>query len=120
MTSALDDIPGDELGERLRIARESVKLTQAGAAAGIKVARTTLVAMEQGQRRIRIDELQQLAKLYKTSVNAILRHEAIFTDLAPKFRKRGHDNRRRVRIESLQGLNPYQIPHLGRNAGAGG
>ena len=87
MDSPIDRIAPAEVGERLRIAREAAKLTQADAASSISVARTTLVAMEQGLRRVRIDELQQLAKLYKSSVNALLRREAIFADLAPKFRK---------------------------------
>jgi Zn-dependent peptidase ImmA (M78 family)/DNA-binding XRE family transcriptional regulator len=80
-------ISPDELGERLRIARESARVTQADAAEAIKVARTTLVAMEQGQRRVRIDELQKLALFYNTSVNTLLRQEAVHVDLTPRFRK---------------------------------
>jgi Zn-dependent peptidase ImmA (M78 family)/transcriptional regulator with XRE-family HTH domain len=76
-----------EIGERLRIARESAKLTQAAAAEGIGVARTTLVAIEKGQRRMRIDELQKLATAYGTSANAILRQEAVHLDMVPRFRK---------------------------------
>lgn len=76
-----------EVGERLRIAREAAGISQANAAAAIDVARTTLVAIEQGQRRIRMGELQKLARLYSTSVNALLRQEAIQVDLAPRFRK---------------------------------
>lgn len=77
----------EEVGERLRIAREAANLTQAAASAEVKIARTTLVAIEQGRRRIRIDELQQLAKLYGTNVNSLLRREAVYVDLAPRFRK---------------------------------
>lgn len=76
-----------EVGERLRVAREGANFTQKDAAEAISVARTTLVAIEQGQRRVRMDELQHLAKLYRTSVNAILRREAVHVDLAPRFRK---------------------------------
>lgn len=76
-----------ELGERLRIAREAAKVTQAAAAAAANMARTTLVAIEHGQRKARIDELQTLAKLYGTSVNALLRREAVHVDLVPKYRK---------------------------------
>jgi Zn-dependent peptidase ImmA (M78 family)/DNA-binding XRE family transcriptional regulator len=76
-----------EVGERLRIAREAAGISQANAATAIDVARTTLVAIEQGQRRIRMGELQKLARLYNTSVNALLRQEAIQVDLAPRFRK---------------------------------
>jgi Zn-dependent peptidase ImmA (M78 family)/DNA-binding XRE family transcriptional regulator len=76
-----------EIGERLRFAREAVNVKQAEAAETIGVARTTIVAIEQGQRRARTNELQKLAKLYRTSVNAILRQEAIHVDLSPRFRK---------------------------------
>jgi Zn-dependent peptidase ImmA (M78 family)/DNA-binding XRE family transcriptional regulator len=83
----LEEVSPAEVGERLRIARESARISQANAAASIDVARTTLVAIEQGQRRVRMSELQQLARLYGTSVNALLRQEAIQVDLAPRFRK---------------------------------
>ncbi len=87
MNSLENHITQDELGERLRIAREAARATQADAAEAINVARTTLVAMEQGQRRVRIDELQKLALLYGVSVNEILRQEAVHVDLVPRFRK---------------------------------
>jgi len=83
----LEEMSPRDVGERLRIARESAKFTQADAASAIDVARTTLVAIEQGQRRVRINELQQLARAYGTSVNALLRQEAVHVDLAPRFRK---------------------------------
>jgi Zn-dependent peptidase ImmA (M78 family)/DNA-binding XRE family transcriptional regulator len=87
MSTPLDDIAPADVGERLRIAREALKITQADAAAAIEVARTTLVAIEQGQRKIRTQELQKLAQLYRTSVNALLRQEAVHVDLEPRFRK---------------------------------
>jgi transcriptional regulator with XRE-family HTH domain len=73
MTEQPDKLSDIEIGERLRIAREAKKLTQAAAANAIDVARTTLVAIEQGQRRVRMDEIQKLASAYGTSANAILR-----------------------------------------------
>ncbi|WPH18062.1 ImmA/IrrE family metallo-endopeptidase [Variovorax paradoxus] len=85
--SPLSQVPIAELGERLRLARESAGHTQKQAADAIGVARTTLVAIEQGQRRVKMDELQRLSKLYQTSVNAILRREAVHVDLVPRFRK---------------------------------
>ncbi|MFW1452589.1 helix-turn-helix domain-containing protein, partial [Vibrio parahaemolyticus] len=51
------------------------------------LSRTTLVAIEQGQRRVRIDELRKLASLYRMSINELMRQEAIHADLTPKFRK---------------------------------
>jgi Zn-dependent peptidase ImmA (M78 family)/DNA-binding XRE family transcriptional regulator len=83
----LEQLNPVDLGERLRIAREAIDINQTTAAAAIDVARTTIVAIEQGQRRVRMPELQRLAKLYGTSVNALLRQEAIQVDLAPRFRK---------------------------------
>ena len=83
----LDQINPVEVGERLRIARDAAGTSQATAAEKIGVARTTLVAIEKGERRVRMGELQKLAQLYGTSVNALLRREAIQVDLAPRFRK---------------------------------
>jgi len=85
--SPLEQVSPAETGERLRIAREAANVTQAAAANAIGLARTTIVAIEQGERRVRIDELQKLAKLFGTSVNALLRREAVHVDFAPRFRK---------------------------------
>jgi len=87
MNTPFEEIDAVEVGERLRIAREAANITQADAANAIGVARTTLVAMEQGQRRARIKEVQQLARQYGTSVNALLRQESVHVDLEPRFRK---------------------------------
>ena len=76
-----------EIGRRLRTARESARLRQSDAAERIEVARTTLVAIENGSRRVRSEEIQRLARLYGVSVNAILRREAVHLDLASRFRK---------------------------------
>jgi Zn-dependent peptidase ImmA (M78 family) len=87
MTSINERLSDTEIGERLRIARESRKMTQAQAANVIEAARTTIVAIEQGKRRVQIDELQRLASAYGTSANAILRRTAIHTDMMPRFRR---------------------------------
>ncbi|WP_199089778.1 XRE family transcriptional regulator [Bosea sp. ASV33] len=84
MPERLSDV---EIGERLRLAREGAKLTQSQAADLIGAARTTIVAIEQGKRRIQMNELQKLATAYRTSANAILRREAVHLDLVPRFRK---------------------------------
>ena len=83
----LEGLKSHAIGERLRIARVAAGITQADAAAGINVARTTLIAIEKGQRRIQPDELRRLVRLYDTSVNAVLRRESVYVDLVPRFRK---------------------------------
>lgn len=92
MTTPLEEIAPADVGERLRLARESARVKQSDAAAAIDVARTTLIAIEQGQRHVRMNELQQLARLYGTSVNALLRQEAVHVDLTPRFRKLFNSN----------------------------
>lgn len=77
------------LGELLRESRENAKLTQAAAAQALGIARTTLVAIEQGQRRARVDELQKLAALYRVSLNVLLRQDGVKVDLRPRFRRAG-------------------------------
>ena len=84
---SVEEVNAAEIGERLRIEREANDLTQAAAASAIDIARTTLVAIEKGERKVRFEELQKLARLYKTSINTLLRREAIFVDLLPRFRK---------------------------------
>ena len=84
---SMEQISQIELGRRLKTARESAGVTQNEAADAITVARTTLVAMEKGDRRVRIEELQALARLYGVSANGLLRREAVHVDLLPRFRR---------------------------------
>lgn len=87
MTSIMDFVSQDVLGERLRVAREDAKITQADAASAADMARTTLVAIEKGQRRIRLDELQTLANFYSTTINQLIRKEPTLVNLLPQFRR---------------------------------
>ncbi|NQW11776.1 MAG: ImmA/IrrE family metallo-endopeptidase [Alphaproteobacteria bacterium] len=84
---SIGELDPKEVGERLRLARESADITQVEAAAHIGAARTTIVAIEKGQRKVRIEEIQGLAQLYRTTVNALLRREAVHVDIVPRFRK---------------------------------
>lgn len=87
MTLSAEGLTDRAIGQRLRIARQVARLRQADAAEAIRIARTTLVAIEQGRRRIRTRELQELAFLYGTSANAIVRRDAVHLDLVPQFRR---------------------------------
>lgn len=83
----LNELSAQEIGRRLRIARENANIRQDDAAQVIGTSRPTLVSIEQGVRRVRIQEIQMLARHYGVSVNALLRREAVHTDLMPRFRK---------------------------------
>ncbi len=82
-------VDAKELGQRLRTCRQSAGFTQADAATKIGVSRTTLVAIEGGDRPIRPGELVKAADAYGVSANAILRQEAIHVDFVAQFRKSG-------------------------------
>ena len=82
-THELDPV---ELGERLKVARETANITQDASAKTVGIARTTLVAIEKGQRSARMDELQALSRYYGVSLNSLLRREAVHVDLVPRFR----------------------------------
>ena len=98
------------LGDLLRHARENAKITQAAAASALDVARTTLVAIEQGQRRPRVDELQKLAVLYGLSLNELLRQDTIRVDLRPRFRHTGEQTEKlQAAIELLNRLVQAEV-----------
>lgn len=119
----LNELSSQEIGRRLRVARETANIRQEEAAQAIGISRPTLVSIEKGVRRVRIQEMQMLARRYGLSVNAILRREAVHTDLMPRFRKlRETDNahateavqllnrliKADVEIENLLGIRPRQ------------
>lgn len=82
----LNALDAREFGKRLRLARERRGMTQEDAAKAINVARTTIVAIEKGDRRIRPDELVQLAIEYGRDVNDLIQEmqPTLFTE--PQFR----------------------------------
>lgn len=85
--SRLETVDPVKFGERLRLSRSSAGLNQEEVAEALGISRTTLVAVEQGQRRVRNDELIAFAKLCKVSVNELLRESAVQVDLVGKFRR---------------------------------
>ena len=60
------------LGAALRTARKQAGYSQQVIADKIGVARTTLVAIETGQRRTKVEELTQLAAIYKLPLTSFL------------------------------------------------
>lgn len=67
--NVLDNIDLHRLGLRLQQARKKSGMTQADAAKVIEAARTTIVAIEKGERRLKANELIKLARTYGQSVS---------------------------------------------------
>src|SRR5580658_1389395 len=94
-----------ELGERLRGARSGANLTQDAAAAAVGMARTTLVAIEKGQRAVRPDELLAFARLYGVSAGKLMSPDAVHVDLSAKFRRAEGKKASQAAAEALALLN---------------
>jgi Zn-dependent peptidase ImmA (M78 family)/DNA-binding XRE family transcriptional regulator len=86
MKNVLETTDPIQLGERLRLARQRAGLTQQDAADKLALARTTLVALEKGQRKLRAAELRTIVALYGISINALLRPESVLVNFVPRFR----------------------------------
>ncbi len=74
------------LGQRLQVARKSIDLTQQAVAEAIGLARTTIVAIEKGERLPKEEELFQFSQLYHRPVNDLLRQQVPSEPLVVQFR----------------------------------
>lgn len=64
-----------QIGARLREARETLGITQEDAAAALGIPRTSITALEKGTRAVAATELSQMAALYRRPVAWILGDE---------------------------------------------
>ncbi|HEX4964293.1 MAG TPA: helix-turn-helix transcriptional regulator, partial [Thermoanaerobaculia bacterium] len=71
--AALDTADPRAIGKRLQAARTACGKTQQEAAGFLGVARTTVTAIEKGERRVQTGELVRLAGLYGRSLGELLR-----------------------------------------------
>jgi len=74
------------LGARLRDARSAKRLTQQEVADQLGLARTTLVAIEKGERRVQSGELVRLASAYGRPVHELLRSSQPSPEFAVQLR----------------------------------
>lgn len=79
-------ITSHQLGERLTDARKRAKLTQAEVADRVGLARTTLVAIEKGERRPSNAELVKLGEVLNTPIHDLLRETRVRAEISPRFR----------------------------------
>lgn len=75
-----------QVGERLAQARKQKQLTQAQVAETLGVARTTLIAIEKGERPATSAEFVRLASVLEVTLNDLLREHVVIADAAPRFR----------------------------------
>lgn len=82
----LDNIDPRKLGELLQQARKKCDMTQADAAEVIDAARTTIVAIEKGERRLKPNELIKLARAYGKAVSDFVRPSPVVEPFEVQFR----------------------------------
>ncbi|MCD8486372.1 MAG: XRE family transcriptional regulator [Desertifilum sp.] len=82
----LDTLDMRRLGELLQQARRECGMTQADAAKAIDTARTTMVAIEKGERRLKPTELIKLARAYGRSVSDFVQPRPVVQPFEVQFR----------------------------------
>ena len=83
---AIETIDPRALGRRLQEARKARGITQREVAESLAVARTTITALEKGERRPRPDELITMARLYGRSVGDFVGPREPVADFTVQFR----------------------------------
>ena len=84
--NVLDNIDMRRLGSLLLSARQKCGMTQADAAKVIDAARTTMVAIEKGERRLKASELIKLARAYGIAVSDLVRPRPVVEAFEVQFR----------------------------------
>ncbi len=82
----LDGVDLRQLGERLKAARKARGPTQQAVAEKLGMVRTTLVAIEKGDRKVSPSELIVMAKMYGRPVSEFVSKQANKEPFVPQFR----------------------------------
>jgi Zn-dependent peptidase ImmA (M78 family)/DNA-binding XRE family transcriptional regulator len=85
-TRILEQIDPRVLGARLQDARKAAGMTQQDVARHLDMARTTIVAIEKGGRRVNAHELVRLAALYGRGVSEFVSRKVLVEGFVPQFR----------------------------------
>lgn len=84
--NVLNEIDPRVLGARLQEARKARALTQQEVADHMDMARTTLVAIEKGERRLSPQELIRLSSFYGRPVSEFVARQTVVEGFVPQFR----------------------------------
>ena len=87
MENILEKIDPKILGNKLQESRNARGLKQQDVADQMNMARTTIVAIEKGERRVNPDELIKFAKIYGRDVSKLLNRVSVARDFVPQFRQ---------------------------------
>ncbi|MCG5061731.1 MAG: XRE family transcriptional regulator [Limnoraphis sp. WC205] len=101
VNNVLDNIDPQKLGELLQQAREKCGMTQAEAAKVIDAARTTMVAIEKGKRRLKATELIKLARAYQRSVSEFVRPRPVVQPFEVQFRRLQTNQAEEIQIKPV-------------------
>ena len=85
-SNILDSMDMRQVGKELQDARKHSGMTQEAAAEVLGVARTTITAIEKGERRIKAGELIKLARAYGRQVSDFVRQRPRFESFQPQLR----------------------------------
>ena len=81
ISSVSDETRRKILGEKLRVAREYIGLSQDEVARQLGIPRTALTNIESGSRKVDAIELQRLSSLYRRSVSYFTDEEEVSSSL---------------------------------------
>lgn len=85
--ASVNELSDQEIGRRLRVARENANKSQEDAARAVGKSQVSIDSIERGRCASGIVEIQNLAHFYGRSVNAIIRGSAVHVSLIPRFRR---------------------------------
>ena len=85
--SILNCLSPAEVGRRLRVARENAGMRIEESAEAIGSSLEAYASIENGMQLVQFDKLLALTKLYRVSVNGLMRPEAVHVNLIPRFRR---------------------------------
>lgn len=87
MENILEKIDPKLLGNRLQESRNARGLKQQDIADEMDMSRTTIVAIEKGERQVKAEELIKFARIYGRDVSKLLDRVTVAQDFVPQFRQ---------------------------------
>ena len=98
----LNSIDPRVLGMRLQEARKTIGATQQAVADEMEMSRTTVVAIEKGERRVSAHELLEFSRLYGRPVSDFLNRPVLTDNFVPQFRMSSRESaQQNLEVEAI-------------------